>query len=198
MLVVGLTGGIGCGKSTAAEIFAQLGAAVIDTDQISRQLTEVGQPALAMIRAQFGDTYFLVDGSLDRARLRHLVFSDPEAKSRLEHVLHPLIKDEVRRRLAEIQAPYTIVAVPLLLETGNYGDLVQRILAVDCMEQQQVERVMARSQLSTDEVRAIMTTQVSRDERLRLADDICSNDGDLPGLREQIMELHERYLRLCP
>lgn len=198
MLVVGLTGGIGCGKSTAAEIFAQLGAAVIDTDQISRQLTEVGQAALAMIRAQFGDTYFLVDGSLDRARLRHLVFSDPEAKSRLEHVLHPLIKDEVRRRLAEVQAPYAIVAVPLLLETGNYGDLVQRILAVDCTEQQQVERVMARSQLSADEVRAIMTTQVSRDERLRLADDICSNDGDLPGLREQIMALHERYLRLCP
>lgn len=198
MLVVGLTGGIGCGKSAAAEIFAQLGAAVIDTDQISRQFTEVGQPALAMIREQFGDAYFLIDGSLDRARLRHLVFSDPEAKSRLEHVLHPLIKEEVRRRLAEVQATYTIVAVPLLLETGNYVDLVQRILAVDCTEDQQVERVMARSQLSADEVRAIMTTQISRAERLRLADDICSNDGDLPGLRKQIVALHERYLRLCP
>lgn len=196
MLVIGLTGGIGCGKSAAAEIFAQLGVAVIDTDQISRRLTEAGQPALAAIREQFGGDYFLPDGNLDRARLRHRVFSDPEAKSKLERILHPLIKEEVRRLLAEVLAPYAIVAVPLLLETGNYGDLVQRILVVDCTESQQVERVVARSKLSADEVRAIMAAQIGRSERLRMADDICNNDGDLHGLRRQIVELHQKYLGL--
>lgn len=198
MLVIGLTGGIGCGKSAATRIFAQLGAAIVDTDQIARQLTEIGQPALAAIREQFGSACFLSDGNLDRAHLRRLVFSDPAARSRLEHLLHPLIKDEVRRRLADIQGPYAIVVVPLLLETGNYGDLVQRVLVVDCTEEQQIERVAARSQLSPIEVKAIMAAQISRGERLRLADDICDNRGDLPALEEQIIALHHEYLRLCP
>ena len=197
MLIVGLTGGIGCGKSAVAEIFTRLGAAVIDTDQIARQLTALGQPALAAIREQFGGEYFLPDGNLDRARLRHLVFSDAAAKKQLEALLHPLIRDEVRRSLVTVQTPYAIVAVPLLLETGAYREMVQRILLVDCDEEQQVERVMARSRLSEQEVRAIMASQISRSERLLLADDIIDNHGDRTALQQQVEQLHRRYLQLA-
>jgi len=196
VLIVGLTGGIGCGKSAAAEIFARLGATVIDTDQIARQLTALGQPALTAIREQFGADYFLSDGNLDRARLRHLVFSDTAAKNQLEALLHPLIKDEVRRRLVTVQAPYAIVAVPLLLETGAYRELVQRILVVDCSAEQQVARVISRSHLSEEEVRAIMTSQISRAERLQLADDIIDNHGDRSALQQQVEQLHRSYLQL--
>jgi len=196
VLIVGLTGGIGCGKSAAAEIFARLGATVIDTDQIARQLTALGQPALTAIWEQFGADYFLSDGNLDRARLRHLVFSDTAAKNQLEALLHPLIKDEVRRRLVTVQAPYAIVAVPLLLETGAYRELVQRILVVDCSAEQQVARVISRSHLSEEEVRAIMTSQISRAERLQLADDIIDNHGDRSALQQQVEQLHRSYLQL--
>jgi dephospho-CoA kinase len=197
VLIISLTGGIGCGKSAAAEIFARLGASIIDTDQIARQLTALGQPAVTAIREQFGEDYFLPDGSLDRARLRHRVFSDAAAKKQLEALLHPLIKDEVRRRLATVQTPYAIVAVPLLLETGAYREMVQRILVVDCGEEQQVERVMARSRLSEAEVRAIMASQIGRAERLRLADDIIDNHGDQTALQQQVEQLHRRYLHLA-
>ena len=197
MLIVGLTGGIGCGKGAVAEIFARLGATIIDTDQIARQLTTLGQPALAAIREQFGGDYFLPDGNLDRARLRHLVFSDAAAKKQLEALLHPLIRDEVRRRLVTVQTPYAIVAVPLLLETGAYREMVQRILLVDCGEEQQVERVMARSRLSEQEVRAIMASQISRSERLLLVDDIIDNHGDRTALQQQVEQLHHRYLQLA-
>ena len=196
MLIVGLTGGIGCGKSAAAEIFARLGATVIDTDQIARQLTALGQPAVTAIGEQFGTDYFLPDGNLDRARLRRLVFSDTAAKNQLEALLHPLIKDEVRRRLMTVQTPYAIVAVPLLLETGAYRGLVQRVLVVDCGEEQQVERVMERSGLSGKEVRAIMANQISRAERLRLADDIIDNHDDRSALQQQVETLHRIYLQL--
>lgn len=197
MLIVGLTGGIGCGKSAAAEIFARLGATIIDTDQIAHQLTALDQPALTAIRKQFGADYFLADGNLDRARLRHLVFSDTAAKNQLEALLHPLIKDEVRRRLKTVQTPYAIIAVPLLLETGAYRDLVQRVLVVDCGEEQQVERVMARSGLSKEEVHAIMANQISREERLRLADDIIDNHSERSTLQQQVETLHRRYLQLA-
>jgi len=196
LLIVGLTGGIGCGKSAAAEIFARLGATVIDTDQIARQLTALGQPAVTAIGEQFGTDYFLPDGNLDRARLRRLVFSDTAAKNQLEALLHPLIKDEVRRRLMTVQTPYAIVAVPLLLETGAYRGLVQRVLVVDCGEEQQVERVMERSGLSGKEVRAIMANQISRAERLRLADDIIDNHDDRSALQQQVETLHRIYLQL--
>lgn len=197
MLIVGLTGGIGCGKSAVAEIFSRLGATVIDTDLIARQLTALGQPALTALREQFGADYFLPDGNLDRARLRRLVFSDPGAKKQLEALLHPLIRDEVCRRLTKEQSPYTIIAVPLLLETGAYHGMVQRVLLVDCDEAQQVERVMARSQLSGEEVRAIMTSQISRAERLRLADDIIDNHGKQSALQPQVEQLHRRYLQMA-
>ncbi|MDP2783901.1 MAG: dephospho-CoA kinase [Sulfurimicrobium sp.] len=197
MLIVGLTGGIGCGKSAAAEIFARLGAMVIDTDQIAHQLTALGQPAVTAIGEQFGEDYFLPDGNLDRDRLRNLVFSDAAARKQLEALLHPLIKEEVRRRLLTAPPPYAIVAVPLLLETGAYREMVQRILVVDCGKEQQVERVMARSRLSGEEVRAIMASQISRSERLRLADDIIDNHGDRSALQQQVEPLHRRYLQLA-
>lgn len=197
MLAIGLTGGIGCGKSAVAEIFAQLGASVIDTDQIARQLTETGRPALLAIREQFGTDYFLPDGGLDRSRLRHLVFADTAAKKKLEQILHPLIKEEVLKRLAGVQAPYAVIAVPLLLETGNYSDLTQRVLVVDCSEAQQIQRVMARSHLAEEEVRAIMAAQIDRAERLRRADDLCNNHGDLSALRNQVLQLHQKYQQLA-
>lgn len=197
MLVIGLTGGIGCGKTTVTGAFSRLGATIIDTDQIAHQLTAAGQPVLAAIEEQFGGAYFLSDGSLDRAGLRHLVFSDPAAKKRLEALLHPLIRDQVRCRLMTVPTPYVIVAVPLLFETGAYREMVQRILVVDCGPEQQVARVMARSGMGEEEVRAIMVHQIGRGKRLRLADDILDNHGDLSELQWQVEALHRKYLLLA-
>ncbi|HET9404697.1 MAG TPA: dephospho-CoA kinase, partial [Burkholderiales bacterium] len=167
---VGLTGGIGSGKSTAAEIFKELGAALVDTDEISRSLTAPGGSALAEVRRQFGPEYIAADGSLDRDRMRARVFSDPDAKSRLEAILHPMIRAESRVRVAAARAPYVILVVPLLFETGACLDLVQRVLAVDCSEARQVERASARSGLSAGDVRSIMAAQLPRAERRARAD----------------------------
>lgn len=196
-LLIGLTGGIGCGKSAVADLFAELGISIVDTDQIARQFTAVGQPALTAIANKFGTDFLLPDGELDRPRLRHLVFTSPEAKSKLEAILHPLIRDEAKRRLALAQSPYAIVAVPLLLETGAYREIVQRILVVDCSEAQQLERVVARNGLEETEVRAIMTHQLNRHERLSQADDIVDNHGSRSALRPQVEQLHQRYLKLA-
>lgn len=196
-LVIGLTGGIGCGKSAVAELFAEQGISIVDTDQIARQLTAAGEPALAAIASGFGAEFLLPDGELDRPRLRHLIFSSPEAKEKLEAILHPLIRKEVKRRLALAQSPYAMVAVPLLLETGAYRDIAQRILVVDCSEAQQVERVVARNGLDEAEVHAIMAHQLSRQERLRQADDIVDNHGIQPALSPQVKRLHLRYLELA-
>lgn len=196
MLIIGLTGGIGCGKSTVAELFAEQGGSIIDTDQIAHQLTKAGEPALTAIEKAFGAGFLLPDGELDRPRLRRLIFSSPETKEKLEAILHPLIRDEVKRRIALAQSPYAIVAVPLLLETGTYRNMVERILVVDCSEAQQVERVMARNGMPEAEVRAIMAHQTGRQERLRLADDIVDNHGDPSALRPQVERLHQRYIKL--
>jgi len=192
---VGLTGGIGCGKSSAAHFFAELGAGVIDTDVIAHQLTQAGSPALETIRREFGPEYLLPDGSLDRARMRQLIFSDDAAKARLEAILHPLIKKRVLAETESIDAPYLLIVVPLLLETGNYGDVVCRVLVVDCDEQQQLQRTMARSALSAAEVSAIMSKQLSRQARLRVADDVIQNTGSLEDMRRQVENLHRQYLQ---
>jgi dephospho-CoA kinase len=197
VLVVGLTGGIGCGKSTVTERFAELGVSIIDTDQIAHQLTSAGQPALAAIANQFGTDFLLPDGNLNRPLMRHTIFASPEAKKALEAILHPLIRAEVRRRIALAQSPYVIVAVPLLLESGAYREIVQRVLVVDCSEAQQVERVMARNGLDEAEVRAIMAHQLSRQERLRQADDIIDNYRNHASLEPQVEQLHQRYLTLA-
>ncbi|HYC47944.1 MAG TPA: dephospho-CoA kinase [Burkholderiales bacterium] len=194
MFRIGLTGGIGSGKSKAADLFAALGADVVDTDAISHELTAPGGAAMPLIRDAFGDEYVREDGALDRPRMRNLVFSDPAAKRALEGILHPLIRAESRRRIEASTAPYLLVVVPLLLETGAYRDMIDRILVVDCSESTQIARVRARSQLAEDEVRRIMTTQLPRAERLARADDVLSNDADIETLRSNVEVLHRRYL----
>ena len=191
---VGLTGGIGSGKSKAADMFAELGADVLDTDVISHELTGPGGGAMGPIEQAFGRDYVRVDGSLDRARMRNLVFSDPAAKGRLEGILHPLIRAEAARRVHASAAPYAILVVPLLLETGAYRELLDRILVVDCEESQQVARAMARSQLSEEDVRRIMRAQLPRAERLTHANDVLANDADIKTLRAQVENLHRQYL----
>jgi dephospho-CoA kinase len=192
---VGLTGGIGCGKSKAADMFAELGAALVDTDSISHELTAPGGRAMPAIETVFGADFVRDDGALNRAHMRVLVFSDPDAKRKLEGILHPLIRAESHGRIAASSAPYVILVVPLLLETGAYRELVNRVLVVDCDESQQIARVTVRSGLAEDEVRRIMGAQLERAERLKRADDVLSNDGDIESLRKQVEALHERYVR---
>ena len=193
---IGLTGGIGCGKSSAAEIFRELGVPIVDTDEIARYLTTAGQSAITAISDQFGAEYLQADGALDRARMRALVFSDPAARRKLEAILHPSIRAEVTAAVKAITAPYAIVVVPLLIETGANRSLVQRVLLIDCDESVQIARAMQRG-LSADEVRAIIAAQVDRATRLAHADDIVRNDRDPAALRKQIAALHSRYLRLA-
>lgn len=194
---IGLTGGIGCGKSTAAGMLAALGAAVIDTDEISRELTASGGAAMPAIEQTFGKDYLDPDGALERAKMRERVFRDPAEKRRLEDILHPLIREETRLRIARARAPYVVLVVPLLLETGAYKDLVQRVLVVDCDEAEQVSRTEARSGLTPEQVRAIMANQLPRTQRLAAADDVLRNDGGFEKLRHDVEALHARYLGLA-
>ena len=194
---VGLTGGIASGKSSAATLFEELGAAVVDTDAIAHELTRPRTVAMAGIRDAFGPTYVAADGSLERAKMRQLVFSDPAAKAKLEAILHPLIREQARARIGATQQPYVIVVVPLLIETGAYRDLIQRVLVVDCSEELQVARAMQRSHLKESEVRAILAAQLPRAERLRGADDVIDNNGGIEALRQQIQQLHAKYLALA-
>ena len=199
-LVIALTGGIGSGKSSVANILAELGAAVIDTDEIAHDLTAAGQPGARAIAQEFGAGYLDAGGALDRKRMRELVFSDAAAKQKLETLLHPMIRAEVADRIARVTAvtssrpPYIVLVVPLLIETGAYRKLAQRVLVVDSDEQQQAARVVRRSQLTPAAVEAIMANQASREERLRHADDIVRNDGDLATLRASVEALHQKYL----
>jgi|SRR6476661_5077584 len=195
--VVGVTGGIGSGKSTAADMFAEYGAGLVDTDAIALALTQAGQPAVLEIARRFGPEYVTAEGALDRARMRAQVFSDPAAKRDLEAILHPLIRTQVAAQVRSATAPYVMILIPLLVETGGYPTLVKRILVVDADERTQIERTMARSALTEDQVRAIMRTQVSRQERLAAADDIIDNNGGLDHLRSQVEALHRAYLRLA-
>ena len=195
--VIGLTGGIGSGKSAATAIFDELGAGIVDTDVIARELTRDGGAAMPAIRERFGPEYVAADGSLDRARMRRLVFQDPGAKRDLEAILHPLIRAESRARIAASDRPYAIVVVPLLLETGAYRELTDRVLVVDSAEERQVERAARRSAITEDEVRAIMAAQLPRASRLAGADDVLSNDGSMDELRHRVTELHAKYLNLA-
>jgi dephospho-CoA kinase len=194
--VVGLTGGIGSGKSAAADCFAGRGVAVVDTDAIAHELTAAGGAAMPALLAEFGPEVAAPDGALDRARMRRLAFGDPAARGRLEAILHPLIGTLAGERCRDAASPYVILAVPLLVESGTYRDRCNRIVVVDCPESLQISRVMARNALPEAEVRAIMAAQVSRAERLAVADDILSNDGDLHHLETQVADLHRKYLRL--
>lgn len=194
MVVVGLTGGIGAGKSAVSERFARLGVPVVDTDVIARELTVSGGEALPAIREAFGNSVFTRADELDRAALRQQVFADPAARARLEAILHPLIRRAAGQRLAALDAPYALLVVPLLLETGAYADIVQRTLLVDCPESIRVERVMARSALTRAEVEAIVAAQVHDEARRAVADDKIDNTGGLDALDAAVAALHVRYL----
>jgi dephospho-CoA kinase len=194
---VGLTGGIGSGKSVVSDMFQALGAAVVDTDEISRALTAPGGAAIAAIREQFGPGSIGPDGGLERERMRLLVFRDAASRQQLEAILHPQIRARTRAAIDAARAPYVIVVVPLLFETGACMELVRRVLVVDCDEAEQVRRVIAARGLAPTEVRRIMATQLPRAERLRLADDVLHNDGSIDALRSQVSELHARYLELA-
>ncbi|MDZ7662331.1 dephospho-CoA kinase [Thiohalophilus sp.] len=196
MLIVALTGGIGSGKSTVADAFARRGVPIIDTDVIARELVAPGQPALAQIAAHFGDSILTADGQLDRGALRAIVFADPARRRALEQILHPRIRDEVRRRLDGLQGPYCLVVIPLLAETGDYP-FVDRVLLVEADEETRVRRTMARDQLSREQVAQILASQSSRDQRRALADDLIDNSRDLEQLEQQIDTLHEKYLTLA-
>lgn len=194
---VGLTGGIGSGKTTVADMFAARGAAIVDTDQIAHQLTAPGGAAIAAIRAQFGPDFLTVQGAMDRAKMRERVFSEPAAKARLEAILHPLIRIETDRAARQAQGSYLIFVVPLLVESGSWKDRVARVLVVDCDEQTQVHRVISRSGLPEAQVRAIIAAQASRASRLAAADDVIDNDDGATALLPQVDRLHARYLSLA-
>ena len=197
-LIVGLTGGIGSGKSAVANLFSSLGAAVVDTDVIAHELTDAQGVAMPEIAEAFGPAVVLADGGLDRGALRRLVFSDSSAKSRLESILHPMIRRQSEARCrAAVAAPYVLLVVPLLLESGDYRQRCDRVLVVDCDEALQVSRVMARSGLSASEVQAIMATQAARSERLAVADDLISNSASRESLAAQVAALHQHYLELA-
>lgn len=194
---IGLTGGIGSGKSLAAAMFGGLGAGIVDTDEIAHVITGSGGTAMPAITAAFGAAITMPDGSLDRAAMRSLVFGNPDLRRQLENILHPLIRTEAHRQVARSAAPYVLLVAPLLLETGGYRDLIRRVLVVDCDESLQISRAMQRSRLTADAVRAIMAAQMPRQQRLALADDVIRNDDGVDELRAQIINLHQRYLALA-
>ncbi|MDO8437054.1 MAG: dephospho-CoA kinase [Nitrosomonadaceae bacterium] len=195
-LVIGLTGGIGSGKTSAAKFFAALGACVIDTDEIAHELTQPRGAAISAIRQDFGEDFITAEGALNREKMRGLVFSDSASRQKLEAILHPLIRMEAARSTALAASPYVIMVVPLLLETDDYREMVRRVLVVDCDEQKQIARTMARSGLDAHEVRAIMATQITHQERLQHADDVIINDSNLAHLQQQVEALHQKYLAL--
>lgn len=194
-LVLGLTGGIGSGKSAVAARLAALGASVVDTDEIAHELSAPGGEAIAALRTVFGDDYIDADGALDRARMRTLVFSDPAAKARLEAIFHPLIRSVSEARVQAASGPYVVLVVPLLIESGHWIERCDRVVVVDCPEEIQLARVMARSALSEAEARAIIATQASRAQRGAAAQEVIDNAGDFDSLRAQVDDLHQRLMR---
>jgi dephospho-CoA kinase len=194
---VGLTGGIGSGKSAVATLLSELGASIIDTDAISHSLTAAGGAAMPAIETLFGSKYLTSEGALDRAAMRELVFSDQGARRQLESVLHPLIAQKTQVEANQANGLYLIFVVPLLVESGRWKDRVDRILVVDCSEQLQIERVTRRNNLSAGQVQAIMATQANRTQRLAAANDVVVNETSLEALRAELEKLHQRYLGLA-
>lgn len=198
MFAVGLTGGIGSGKSTVADLFAAHGVPLVDTDLIAHRITAPHGIAMPQIAAEFGESFVAQDGSLDRARMRALVFGDEGARKRLEGITHPLIRAETEREQREAKGPYVIVVVPLLVESGTWKNRVNRVLTVDCSVETQIARVMRRNAFSREQVLAIIARQATRKARLAAADDIIGNDdAPLDALKAQVDMLHRSYLSLA-
>jgi dephospho-CoA kinase len=195
MLKVGLTGGIGSGKTTVAKVFAKLNIPVIDADEIAHRLVEKGRPALDQIRQEFGPDILNQDGSLNRKKLGERVFSDPEQKQKLESILHPLIYKTIQSEVERLNAPYCIICIPLLFETG-LAHFVDRVLVIDCPVEMQIERVKTRDNLTIERIQSVINSQVSREFRKEKADDLI--DSTVPDYRlaEQVKKLHNSYLSL--
>ena len=197
MFRVGLTGGIGCGKSVVATYFAALDVPIIDTDVIAHRLTGTGGEAIPAIRALFGEAVLQADGSLNRADMRQRIFSNAVERKKLEAILHPLILQSVRQQLStSAHAPYVLVVIPLLLNTDYYQNVIDRVLVVDCSETQQIARVKERSALSTTEIKAIIAAQPRRAALMAKADDVLTNTKNLAFLQQQIAPLHYKYLEI--
>lgn len=194
-LVIGITGGIGSGKTAATDAFAELGITVVDADLVSREVVQPGQPALVQIVRHFGDSILLADGNLDRKALREIIFREPAAKTWLEALLHPLIRQQIIARLQQSDSPYTLLSSPLLLETDQQT-LCSRTLVIDAPESLQLERTIVRDNSSMATIKAIMASQFSRQQRLDKADDVIVNDGDLITLRKSVHKMHETYLEM--
>ena len=199
MLKIGLTGGIGSGKSYVAEILGQAGAAIIDTDEIAHTLTALGGAAIAAIKASFGASFITNEGALDRARMRAHVFGDEAAREQLQAILHPLIGEETRRQAGLAMGHYTVFVVPLLVESGRWLNQVDRVCVVDCDRDTQISRVQARNGLSQVQVEQILNAQVSREKRLAVAHDVILNDGTVSHefLRQQVLGLHQQWCNLA-
>ncbi|AHM75742.1 dephospho-CoA kinase [Yersinia hibernica] len=194
--IVALTGGIGSGKSTIANAFANLGVPVVDADIIARQVVEPGMPALADIASRYGETILQTDGTLNRAALRAKIFSEPQEKAWLNSLLHPLIQQETQRQLASIHGPYVLWVVPLLIENGLHHR-ANRVLVVDVAPEIQLARTMARDGITRQQAEHILASQVSRQQRLACADDIIDNSGDPIVIAPQVASLHQQYLKLA-
>lgn len=195
--IVGLTGGIGSGKSAAAECFRQHGIEIVDADAVAHELTGADGAAMPAIAAAFGTQVVGADGALDRVAMRQLIFADPAARQRLEHILHPVIRQTCDTRCANASSPYALLVVPLLVESGNYRQRCQRLAVVDCPEETQIARVMVRSGLTRAEIERIMAAQATRAQRLAAADDVIDNSGAASALAPQITRLHAKYLELA-
>jgi dephospho-CoA kinase len=193
--ILGLTGGIGSGKSAAAQCFIDLGVHLVDADNAARWVVEPGRPALAQIAEHFGAGVLQADGTLNRSALRELIFKDPQQRVWLEGLLHPLIREEIRQYLARAESAYAILVSPLLLETSQH-QMVQRVLVIDVPESVQIERTVMRDKTNEEQVRAILKAQATREERLRRADDVIVNDRDPAWLKSEVERLHHFYLTL--
>lgn len=193
--ILGLTGGIGSGKSAVAQCFIDLGVHLVDADQAARWVVEPGRPALSQITEHFGAGILQADGQLDRTALRKLIFQDAEQRRWLEALLHPLINQEISQYLAQATSPYAILVTPLLVETGQHA-LTQRVLVIDAPETLQIERTLMRDNISLEQVQAILNAQATRQQRLQIADDVLVNDRDLIWLRSEVERLHTFYLTL--
>tara|TARA_Y100001936_G_scaffold200619_1_gene202519 strand:+ start:28489 stop:29094 length:606 start_codon:yes stop_codon:yes gene_type:complete len=195
-LIIGLTGGIGSGKTSATNLFTAEGVTIIDADDIAHTLTKKQGVAIPSIRKEFGHEFFAKDGSLYRDKMRNIIFTNTHSRKKLEEILHPLIQIEIKRRIETSSSPYIIISVPLLLETGNYNEEITRILVIDCDEKYQITRTILRDGKNEQEVRAIIATQVSRKERINKADDIIVNNADMSTLRNKVKIQHKKYINL--
>jgi dephospho-CoA kinase len=197
MLKIGLTGGLGSGKTAATQAFSRLGVPAVDTDEISRELTAANGPALPLIRKAFGDSVFNADGTLNRDCLRSKILEDDSARRNLESILHPMILHEVGQRISRLNETYVLVVIPLLVELGSYDEMLDRVLVVDCSEETQVKRALERGGWTESEIRTMLAKQASRQARSARADDIIHNDGSLDDLSVQVASLNEKYKRMA-